>query len=143
MKKIKRLSALLLTLVVTIFTFSSTTAFAAETIDYSNDEVQSAAVVILADEDFSISTSRSAAGNIFQTSTGSFMFDVDFTPAAGRIVAVRLHDVTTHSIVQEWQSSNGSICYVVHLSAGHRYQFEYLLASGSGNVTVSNFVSEM
>ena len=147
MRIFKRISVMLLVVVMTAMSFSATIAFAAEASNpdesvYTEKNAVARTSVIHTQDDVYISTTSSKAGNPFVSPSGTFTFDVDFESASGRVVAIRLHDRTTNSVVQEWQNSLGAIVQVVHLSAGHEYIFEYLLASGSGTVRVKNNVTE-
>ena len=140
MKKFKRIQALLLALVMALMTFGTTTAFAATAVE--TEAVQPRvirAIQILKESSGGITTSRSAAGQAFTSTSNELQFEASYS-ASNTIVAIRLHDQTTGSIVDEWQSSNGSFLHNVNVTKGHRYIFEYLVAYGSGTVYVTNTV---
>lgn len=150
MKHFKRIYIILLAVIVTVMSFTTTTAFAAEiypeqllssTAENIEKEYSARTVRVLVNEEATISTTHSVAGTPFVFQETRLIFDVDYTPSSGTVVAVRLHDQTTGE-VREWQSSNGTIVQSVYLTPGHSYIFEYLLASGSGSLTLTNHAYE-
>lgn len=158
MKTFKRIQALFLAVIMTVMTFGTTTAFAAESdstitttsiamLDSSKvvqesigNDISPQALTYKFTDNVNITTTKSAAGTAFGTPVYQIQFNATFK--SGVIVAIRLHDITLNGdrIVQEWQSSNGSISATVNVSPGGTYIFEYLLASGSGTVNVRNSI---
>ena len=129
MKKFKRIQALLLALM----TFGTTTAFAATAVE--TEAVQPRvirAIEILKESSGGITTSKSAAGQAFTSTSNELQFEATYS-ASNTIVAIRLHDQTTGSVAGEFLKN-------VNVTKGHRYIFEYLVAYGSGTVYVTNTV---
>lgn len=140
MKKFKRIQALFLTLVMALMTFGTTTAFAATAVETEAVQPRTTrAIEILEDYSGGITTSRSAAGQAFTSTSNELRFEINYS-ATNTIVAVRLHDQTTGSVVGEWQDSSGDFYKHVQVTKGHTYIFEYLVAYGSGTVYVTNTV---
>lgn len=147
MKLFKRISAMFMAVIMTVAVFGATTAFAAEDTNlYKEDLVAMTSVQRVLPQpvnDVNIILSNaqpSAAGNPFVAEQPKLWFGVEFTPTNGSvIVAVRLHDKTTNQVVQEWQSSNGSVNKTIPLTIGHTYMFEYLRAYGTQNVRLHNY----
>lgn len=140
MKKFKRIQALFLALVMALMTFGTTTAFAATAVETEAVQPRTIrAFEILKDFSGGITTSRSAAGQAFTSTSNELLFEASYS-ASNTIVAVRLHDQTTGSVVGEWQTSTGYVDDYVNVTKGHTYIFEYLVAYGSGTVYVSNTV---
>ena len=151
MKKFKRIFGLMLAVVMAVMSLGAVTAFAAETTIPNENEVQ---VVNFDDEvalatDYYIRTdscsfTTSAAGGSFTCTTGKIKFNCSFTPSNGStILAVRLHDVTTGQMVREWQSSNGTVDTTISVTRNHVYIFEYLRASGTSTVRVTNYIYQV
>lgn len=151
MKIFKRFQALVITFIMIASTVGATTAFAAE-----NDSQQNVAAISAASETISpmyveeklltsdistITLTRSVAGHTFWTVYGKIHFRCTFTTPGGNIVAVRLRNYTASGrIEKEWQSSNGVIEDTISIDPGMLYQFEYLVAYGSGTVSFSNYI---
>ncbi len=147
MKLFKRISAMFMAVIMTVAIFAGTTAFAAEDTNLHKEniiEMTSVQRVLpqpVNDVNIVLSNAQpSAAGNPFVAEQPKLWFGVGFSPANGSVVlAVRLHDKTTNQVVQEWQSSNGSISKTIPVTQGHTYIFEYLRAYGTQNVNVHNY----
>lgn len=147
MKLFKRISAMFMAIIMTVAVFGTTTAFAAEDTSLHKEDiieitsVESGLPQPVNDVNVVLSNAQpSAAGNPFVAEQPKLWFGVEFYPTNGSVVvAVRLHDKTTNQVVQEWQSSNGSINKVISLTQGHTYIFEYLRAYGTQNVSLHNY----
>lgn len=131
MKNFKRIQAMFLAVIMAVMTIGTTTAFAAERSNIARR---------LFIEGYNISTTSSAAGQSFElpSNASQILFEVRYSNS-NTIIAVRLHDQTTGE-VKEWQTSTGKLNVYANATAGHRYIFEYLVASGSGTIHVSNTV---
>ena len=138
MRKFKRFYALILALVMAVSMFGATTAFAAESTDSSSG---TRSWTFIKTESRTISTTQSQAGSTFMPVSTQIYFYATFTTGSNRIVAIRLHEyiLGTDRVVNEWQSSNGTIYATVSVDPAAAYCFEYLLASGT-SVTVSNSI---
>ena len=138
MRKFKRFYALILALVMAVSMFGTTTAFAAESTDSSSG---TRSWTFIKTESRTISTTQSQAGSTFMPVSTQIYFYATFTTGSNRIVAIRLHEyiMGTDRVVNEWQSSNGTIYATVSVDTAAAYCFEYLLASGT-SVTVSNSI---
>lgn len=130
MKTFKRIQAMFLAVVMAVMTIGATTAFAAERSIVERR--------LFPPEGFSISTTHSAAGQSFTSPSNELHFEASFSKS-NTIVAIRLHDQTTGAVT-EWQDSTGKFDVYVNVTAGNSYIFEYLVASGSGTVYVSNAI---
>ncbi len=131
MKNFKRIQAMFFAIIMAVMTIGATTVFAAERTDVARQ---------LFTEGYNISTTSPAAGQSFElpSNASQIFFQVRYS-SSNTIIAVRLHDQTTGE-VKEWQTSTGRLDEYTDATAGHRYIFEYLVASGSGTIHVSNTV---
>ena len=164
MKNFKRFQALVLTFVIIMSTFGATTAFAAEAtptgdttaVTAEDASLQNVSAISAASETIhpmsvnerlltsdiqTITLTSSVAGHTFWTVYGKIHFRCEFTTPGGNIVAVRLRNYTANGrIEKEWQSSNGKIEDTVNIDPSMLYQFEYLVAYGSGTVSFKNWI---
>ena len=145
----KRVNTLIHSVIMAVMTFSPTTVFAADNtpknFENANKNIETVSArsyeTVNMTERLSITLTQPAAGATFLGAASKFRIRVTFSPSGGNtILAVRLHNYTTGgTFLQEWQSSNGIIDVTVD-NTGMLYQLEYLLASGSGTVTVNTTV---
>ncbi len=140
MKLFKRISALFLVFAMAVAVLGSATAFAAEDTASANENTAVVTTDATAISPRGIGNqivydrfdSLPAAGNPFVSSTNQLYFGVTFSPGNGSVIlSVKLYDNTTHTLVNEWQSSTGSISHTVNITAGHTYIFEYQRAYGT------------
>lgn len=147
MKLFKRISAMSLAVIMAVALLGTSTAFAMENVNLHENTIiestsnQSGIPQIVDDVGIVLSNAQpSIAGNPFVATTPKLWFGVSFRPANGSVIlAVRLHDKTTNQVIQEWQSSNGSINQTISLTQGHTYIFEYLRAYGDQTVNLHNY----
>lgn len=149
MKLFKRISSLFLAFAMVITVLGSATAFAAESTapvpDNATSDVTNGSPIQGRSVGSEITTDYIGAlphaGNYFIAPTNQLYFAVTFYPGNRSVIlSVKLHDDTTHSLVQEWQSSTGSITQTVNVTAGHRYVFEYQRAYGTATITGHNTI---
>lgn len=132
MKNFKRLTSMLLAVIMVAMTLCSTTAFAAERTNVIRE---------IRTDTVSISTSSSKTGYAFVCPSSELMFELN-NPNSNTIIAVRLHNQTTNTFLGEWQTNKGTLTKNVNVTPGNTYIFEYLVAYGSGSVTVTNKIYE-
>lgn len=152
MKTLKRIYTMLLAVAMSVMSVGAMTAFAAENVDSANVTIASENAdtgIAPASTNHFIRTdnrsfSSSAVGGSFTCLSGVIKFSGTFTPSNGStILAVRLHNLSTGQLVREWQSSNGRIGDTISVPAGMVYQFEYLRAYGTQQVSVSNKIYQV
>lgn len=146
MKTFKRISAMFMVFALSIMVLGYTTAFAAEsttptymTVPASAGDARSIICRQINKDSFNISTTNPHAGYSFNSTSNELLLEIKVSDSS-HIVAVRLHDQTTNQMVGEWQLSSGKIEPYVNVTKGHDYICEYLVASGSGWVTVTNTI---
>lgn len=136
MKIFKRILTLLLVAIMAISTFGTTTAFAAEQPTYDTNAIR---LFEIRKDSKNITATSPANGGTFSSSSNEIRFELRYSKA-NTIVAVRLHDQATGQTIQEWQTSSGSLDMYVNVTPGHSYYFEYLVAYGSGTVSITNTI---
>lgn len=151
MKNFKRIQAMFLAVIMAVMTLGSTTAFAAESITHNDIPIASEnnegispcfydTDYIGTDRSIKTSPTASAAGYAFYSKSNEIKFSLE-TAGYYNVLAIRLHDITNGDIVvKEWQISKQSMETWFGVTKDHKYIFEYLVASGSGDVYVTNTI---
>lgn len=160
MNKIKRFYALLLAVIMAIMSIGTTTAFAAETtreefisietvsVENVNDDesgVMPAVLETVLHQTFSISGVHTGSTRTYNLDQISFICTFkdsnNQTLTDGTILAIRLYDATTNTLVQEWQDSDGDIVtQMFSINRSHRYYFQYLVAYGTQNLNLEMLI---
>lgn len=159
MKLFKRISAMMLAVIMTVMTLGTTTAFAAEPVTEdavwvtseeievvdNNELAPQSAVVTVLNQSFSMSGTHTGSTRTYNYNNigfnCSFTNQNGNTPSDGTVLAVRLYNASTGALVNEWQGSNGYVAApAFSINYGGRYYFKYLVAYGTQNLKINMWI---